>query len=303
MTEANGMGASGHRVGELPGGQGKGVGGGACAIKPVHTPHALAGGRAGRGARAIRRASVCQGVIVLICLAFCSWAYATPAVTLKVTPVPIAGFPGTGDILGAGTDVEVRVTISGTEYGGFPSPLTGMAFYAPAGVKVASDGFVDCAPTVLEAEGAMGCPKHSSAGPTGEGLGVVSFGSTRVNEKVSIQDFFAPNGGLTFYVEGSTPAFFQILEKAQWATASAPYGPKLIVEVPLVETVPGADDASILSFKVKVGAAYQKAGKTVSYLTLPRSCPRGGAPLKAEFKFMSGETVTVSDKQPCPKRR
>jgi hypothetical protein len=236
-------------------------------------------------------------------LVFSTSASATPAVTLKVTPVPIPGFPGTGDILGAGTDVEVHVTIGGSEYGGFPSPLTGMFFYAPAGVKVTSRGFVDCAPAVLEESGAGGCPKNSSAGPTGEGLGVVAFGGDRVNEKVSIQDFFAPAGGLTFYVEGSTPAYFQVLEKAQWTTASAPYGPELIVEVPLVETVPGADDASILSFKVKVGAAYRKAGKTVSYLTLPRSCPRGGAPLKAELKFMSGETVTVAYKQPCPKRK
>jgi len=250
-----------------------------------------------------RRAWICPVLAVVAGFAFAASAAAMPAVTLKVTPVPIPGFAGTGDILGAGTDVEVHVTISGNEYGGFPSPLTGMAFYAPAGVKVAPTGFVDCAPVVLEASGAAGCPKNSSAGPTGEGLGVVAFGGDRVNEKVSIQDFFAPEGGLTFYVEGSTPAYFQVLEKAQWATASAPYGPELVVEVPLVETVPGADDASILSFKVKVGAAYRKAGKTVSYLTLPRRCPRGGAPLKAEFKFMSGETVTVAYKQPCPKRR
>jgi len=35
---------------------------------------------------------------------------------------------------------------------------------------------------------------------------------------------------------------------------------------------------------------------------VPKSCPKGGAPLKFELKFMSGETVTVAYKQPCPKR-
>jgi hypothetical protein len=40
--------------------------------------------------------------------------------------------------------------------------------------------------------------------------------------------------------------------------------------LPLVETVPGALDASILSFKVTVGAAYKKGKKTVSYITLPK---------------------------------
>lgn len=250
-----------------------------------------------------RRTWICLVLAMSAGLVLSTSSSAMPAVTLKVTPVSIPGFPGTGDILGAGTDVEVNVAISGSEYGGFPSPLIGMAFYAPAGVKVTPEGFADCAPAALEANGAAGCPKNSSAGPTGEGLGVVSFGGDRVNEKVTIQDFFAPNGGLTFYVEGSTPAYFQVLEKAQWTRASAPYGPELIVEVPLVETVPGADDASILSFKVKVGDAYRKGRKTVSYLTLPRGCPKAGAPLKAEFRFMSGESVTVAYKQPCPRRK
>jgi hypothetical protein len=250
----------------------------------------------------MRRALAWQVSLLLACLALAATAAAAPKVTLKVTPIPIPGFPGTGNILGAGAEVEARVTISGTEYGGFPSPLTGAAFYAPAGVKITPQGFLTCALPVLEANGAAGCPKKSNAGPTGEGTGVVSFGETRVDEKVSINEVFAPSGGLTFYVEGRTPAFFQIPEEAHWITAAPPYGPELIIEVPLVETVPGADDASILSFKVRVGAAYRKAGKTISYVTLPKSCPKGGAPLKFELKFMSGETVTVAYKQPCPKR-
>jgi hypothetical protein len=253
------------------------------------------------GGRPLRRAFASLALLLLACLAFTAAASARPAVTLELTPIPIPGFPGTGDILGAGAEVEAKVTISGTEYGGFPSPLVGASFYAPAGVKVNPAGFGDCASSVLEANGAAGCPKDSRAGPTGEGLGVVSFGGERVNEKVSIQDFFAPGGGLTFYVEGRTPTSFQVLEKAAWTTAAAPYGPELEIEVPLVETVPGADDASILSFRVKLGAAYKKGGKTVSYLTLARSCPKAGYPLKAEFKFMDGETVTTADRQPCPK--
>jgi hypothetical protein len=249
----------------------------------------------------IRRALLAALVLAVACLGPVAIASAAPKVTLQVAPVPIPGFPGTGDILGAGAAVEVRVTISGTEYGGFPSPLTQIALYAPAGFKVASSGFNACAPAVLKAQGASGCSPRSRAGPIGEGLGVVSFGGERVDEKVSIQGFFAPGGGLIFNAEGSTPASFQVLERAHWTTAGAPYGPEMIVEVPLVETVPGADDASILSFKVKVGAAYRKAGKTISYLTLPDRCPRGGAPIRADFRFLSGESVTVAYKQPCPR--
>jgi hypothetical protein len=226
---------------------------------------------------------------------------AAPAVTLRVAPIPIPGFPGTGNILGAGAEVQAQVTISGTEYGGYPSPLTQIVLYAPTGVRLTSTGFATCALVVLETSGPGGCPRRSSAGPQGEGLGVVSFGGERVSEKVSIQAVFIPAGGLAFYVEGRTPTSFQIIEKGYWTTVAAPFGPKLTAEVPLIETVPGADDASVLSFNVRVGAAYRRGKRTISYVTLPKKCPRGGAPVKLELKFLSGETRTVTYKAPCPK--
>jgi hypothetical protein len=247
----------------------------------------------------IRRGSA--SLTVLVYLAAVSAAAATPTATLAVRAIPIPGFPGTGAILGAATAVETQVTISGTEYGGFPSPLTGINVYAPAGVRIASTGFPVCARAVLEAQGPVGCPKRSSAGPPGVGLGVVSFGGDRVPEKVSIHEFVAPGGGLTFYVEGNTPASFQFLEPAHWIEASPPYGSELLVEVPLVETVPGADDASVTSFTVKVGTAYRQGRKTISYLTEPKRCPRGGFPVKMELKFLSGETVPLTRILPCPK--
>ena len=215
--------------------------------------------------------------------------------------LPIPGFPGTGDILGAGAEAEVQSTITGTEYGGFPSPLVLITVDSPAGTKVNSNGFPTCAPATLEIDGPEGCPKKSLAGPQGEGLGVVSFGDERVTEKASIQGFFAPGNALVFYVDGNTPVSLQIVEKAHWVNGSAPFGPQAIVEVPLVETVPDAPDVSILSFKVAVGAAYKKGKKTVSYITLAKQCPRGGAPVKVEMKFLSGETTTATYNVPCPK--
>jgi hypothetical protein len=241
-------------------------------------------------------------LLVLASLALAPVATAAPTATLKVSALPIPGFPGTGDILGAGAEVEVQMTISGTEYGGFPSPLTELNFFAPAGVGVDATGFPICAAAVLEADGPGGCPQKSSAGPPGVGLGVVAFGGERVPESVSIQSFFALGGGLSFYVEGRTPSSFQILEKAHWIPAGAPYGKEVLIEVPLVETVPQGPDASVLSFKVKVGAAYKRGRKTVSYITQPRRCPGGGFPVKAELRFLSGETTTLVDDVPCPKR-
>jgi hypothetical protein len=240
--------------------------------------------------------------IVLVSLAFAGHASAAPTATLKARAVPIPGFRGTGDVLGAGTEAELQVTISGTEYGGFPSPLTGLDVYAPAGLRVTPTGFPTCAPSILQARGTGGCPERSSAGPQGIGSGVVSFGGERVPEQVTIQPFFAPGGGLTFFVKGSTPAYFEVLEPGHWVVAAAPYGPEMIVVVPLIETVPGANDASVTSFRVTVGAAYRKGGRTVSYLTSPKRCPKGGFPTKMELKFLSGDTVPVTATVPCPTR-
>jgi hypothetical protein len=249
----------------------------------------------------MRRAFACLTLLVIVPAALAASASAAPTVTLKVTPVPIPGFPGTGNILGAAADVEVQSTISGTEYGGFPSPLVLLTLAAPAGTKVSSNGFPTCAPSTLEAKGPEGCSKKSIAGPVGEGVGVVSFGDERVTEKVSIQGFFAPGNALVFYVHGTTPVSLEIIEKAHVVSASPPFGPETIVEVPLVETVPGALDASILSFKVAVGAAYKKGKQTISYITLPRKCPKAGFPIRSELKFLSGETTTVGLRNPCPR--
>ncbi len=140
-----------------------------------------------------------------VLLACAAGAAAAPAITLKVKALPIPGFLGTGDVLGAGAAVEV--------------------------------------------------------------------------------------------------SYFQVLEKAHWISASLPYGEEVVVEVPLVETAPGANDASVTSFTVKVGVAYRQGSKTVSYFTQPKRCPRGGFPAKLEMKFLSGETVTVSDTVPCPLKK
>jgi hypothetical protein len=250
----------------------------------------------------MRRISTCLAVLGLAVLGLSASASAAPTVTLKAVAVPITGFPGTGNILGAGAAVQAEYTISGTEYGGFPPPLIGVTFFLPAGSKLHPQGFVTCAPSVLEKGGWKPCPKKSAAGPRGEAQGIVSFGAERVKETVGVYPFFAPGGGLEFWAEGTTPVSVEILSKGRFTNASAPFGPKLTVEVPLVESVPGALDASIQTIKVKVGAAYKKGKKTISYGTLPKKCPKGGFPVKSEMTFLGGAVVPAEYKAPCPKK-
>jgi hypothetical protein len=264
----------------------------------------------------VRRRTL-RATYLLACLALAAIvvpaiASAAPKVSVKakVLPVPInpssaksKNYPKTGNILGAGASVETQFTISGTEYGGFPSPLIGVNVYLPAGTKLHPQGFATCSSAILESHEVQKCPRKSIASPKGEVLGVVSFGSTRVQEKASVQAFFTSGGGLAFFTEGTSPTLIEILSTARFSGASGAFSQKLTAVVPLVETVPGAPYASVESIRIKVGAAYIKNKKLVSYGTVPKKCPKGGFPAKTELKFLSGETSTASIKVPCPKKK
>jgi hypothetical protein len=250
----------------------------------------------------------CLGVAAL---ALPGTALAAPLVTVKakIVPIPIEPskpnsptYPGTGNILGAGAALEATLSISGTEYGDFPSPVTQVVVELPSGTKLHQSGFATCPTSVLESHEVQLCPKKSYAGPAGEVLGVVSFGGTRVQEKATIQAFFAPENKIAFYTEGREPAVLEILATGSFSTALPPFGPKFTVPVPLVLTVPGAPYASVLSIKGKLGAAYKQGKKLISYGTVPKTCPKGGFTGRVELTFLSGEKVTVDPTVPCPKR-
>ena len=259
----------------------------------------------------MRRASTCLAVIGLAVFALAGVASAAPTVTFKAKAVPIPGFPHTGNIYGAGTAVQGEFAISGTEYGGYPPPLIGINVMFPKGAKVITKGFKTCSRATIEQKRGKGCPKGSAAGPVGHGLGIVSLGNTRVPEEATIESFFAPGGGLLFYTEGNSPVQLEFISSGKLTNLNGGggFGPKLITEVPLVETLPGAPDASEEQINVKVGAAYKKNGKTVYYATMPKKgqCPKGGFPVQAELMFggvggLAPQTVTVPYKAPCPRK-
>lgn len=237
-------------------------------------------------------------------------ASAAPVVKLKVEPVPLEGHPDTGYILGRGAALEAEYTISGTEYGGFPAPLIGISFYLPKGTKLHPNGFPTCPPATLEPTG-LGpthCPKGSAAGPIGSVTGYVAFGDEIVPETARIESFYAPGGGLEFFTTGHEPVLLEILSKAHYVSVDQDgFGEELVSQVPLVETVPGAQDASVEKINVKVGSAIESKGKTIYYGMLPKTCPKEGFTVRSELTFaglggLTQTTVTVSYKAPCPRR-
>lgn len=262
--------------------------------------------------RHYRRSGLLATLLLLVAaLTLPAAALALPQVTLKakVVPIPVnpnnpksKNYPHTGNRLGAGAAVETLFTISGTEYANAPLPLIGVNVYLPSGTKLHPQGFSTCSMATLESHEVQRCPRKSIASPMGEVLGVVSFGGTRVEEKASVQAFFTPGRGLGFFTEGRSPVSLEVLSSGSFTTAAKPFGPELVAQVPLVSTVPGAPYASVERIKIKVGAATISKGKLISYGTVPKKCPKGGFPGKAELKFLGGETVTVSTKVPCPKK-
>ncbi|MGO9488138.1 MAG: hypothetical protein ACLQBB_03810 [Solirubrobacteraceae bacterium] len=259
----------------------------------------------------MRRAVISLTVIVLalLGLALPGAAPATPVVTFKAKPVPIPGYPHTGFILGAGTALEAEYHISGTEYGGFPPPLIHVDFYLPAGVVLHPAGFPTCPLATLEPNG-LGpahCPRGSAAGPAGSVTGYVAFGREIVPETASVQSFYAPSGGLTFFTFGHEPVLLEILSKAHYVDAGGGFSKKLESDVPLVETVPGAQDASVKTIRVRVGSAMTVHGQPVYYGRMPSSCPKKYLPVRTELTFaglggLAEQTVTVEYKAPCPRR-
>ncbi len=260
----------------------------------------------------MRRASTCLAVLGLsaLALALPSFAAATPVVTFKAKAVPIAGFPHTWNILGAGAALQAEYTISGTEYGGFPPPLEGINFYLPKGAVLHPTGFPTCPVSTLEPTGAgpKACPKGSQAGPVGKVQGEVAFGTKIVPEEATLESFYAPGGGLEFFTFGHEPTILEIISTAHYVNSSGLFSHELISAIPLVETVPGAQDASVTSISVKVGSAYKSKGKTIYYGRLPTKCPKGGFPLKTEITFaglggLEKQEVTKTYKAPCPSKK
>ncbi len=260
----------------------------------------------------MRRASTCLAVLGFsaLALALPGVAAATPEVTFKAKAVPIANFPHTGNILGAGAALQAEYSIKGTEYGGFPPPLIGVNFYLPKGAVLHNTGFPTCPKSVLEPSGIgpKGCPKGSAAGPVGHVLGEVAFGTKIVPEEATLESFYAPGGGIEFFTYGHEPTILEIISTGHYVGAGGLYSHELISQVPLVETVPGAQDASVESISVKVGSAYKKGKETIYYGRLPKSCPKGGFPLKTELKFaglggLTEQTVTKTYNAPCPPKK
>jgi hypothetical protein len=256
----------------------------------------------------VRKAAGLLAVLALIYAALAGSASAAPTVTLKAGFVPIAGFPHTGNILGDGAVLQLDLTIKGTEYGGYPPPLIGASVLLPAGASIRGAGFTSCpTQTIVEEHASERCPLGSHAGPVGSASGFVVFGSERVPETFSIEPFYTPAEAIDLHMAGITPAAIGVTATGRLldAPASGQQGPELLFQVPLVETVPGAPDASLELLDLKLGSGRKDGARWTFYMQVPSQCPSGGFQIGAQLTFaglggLTQQTVNASSAAPCP---
>lgn len=211
-----------------------------------------------------------------------------PAVAAAAPTVTFAPEFTSGQLGGPGS-VSANLKVAGTEYGGFPPPISEIVLRLPAGTTIAQGDHPTCSTQVLEQAGPSGCYRASKAGSVGEVSAIVSFGSERVEEQATLESFFAPEGRLDFFVNGHSPVSLEMIGEAAVA------GNVITIQVPLVATVPGAPYASISAIGFRLGEteAEEAASQLVSGLTLPATCPTGRVSWSSTVTFDEGGSNPV----------
>jgi hypothetical protein len=220
------------------------------------------------------------------------------------------------DRLGAPTTIAFGFELSTAE-GTAPPPLTAMDLQMPAGMNYTTTtlGLALCQPDVLLAQGVAGCPANSRLG-SGSAYVEVPFGTGAGHEVPEIQAVAGPsatgNLNVLFYANGLEPVVAQLTFSAEVLPDTGHFGSQLAVNVPLVTSVPGGPDVSIVKVQASIGPrhlTYYKHvhGQLVPFeprgVSAPERCPHGGFPFLAAFTFQDGSHATAQTAVPCPPRR
>jgi hypothetical protein len=242
-------------------------------------------------------------VVAGLSIAAVAWAAETLTTEVSLSP----------DKLGAPTNLSVVAQFHSTT-SGVPSPVTKVTAYLPAGMEIDVHGASTCTAAALEATGPEACPARSRVG-FGKGTGLLELAKEVIQEPYTLDLFLGPkeDGRLVVlaYVEGRSPASFQIVVAAKEFRAPKPYGIGFTFEVPLIPTLPEASDASIETAYITVGdknVAYFETvhGRRnlvhVPGIVVPKSCPHGGFPYGALVSFADGSSLTHTGVISCPHR-
>jgi hypothetical protein len=238
-----------------------------------------------------------------------------PASALAVSERATLDASFSPDRLGAPTTITFGFHLATSE-GTAPPPLTSLDLKLPAGMNYTTTtlGLAICQPAALLARGLAGCPPNSRLG-FGSAKVEVPFGTGAGHEIPEIQAVSgpSPSGNLTvlFYANGLYPVSAQLVFSGEVLPDSGRFGSQLVTNVPLVTSVPGGPDVSIVGITATIGPShltYYKHvhGQLVPFhprgVSVPERCPRGGFPFTAEFGFQDASSTSASTSVPCPAR-
>jgi hypothetical protein len=217
--------------------------------------------------------------------------------------------------LGRSTTLKLGLDIGvvGTS-AGLPAPVTRFDMRIPAKLELigSSLGLSICHPAALLANGSDGCPADARLG-FGSAEIKVPVGPEPVTEDASIDAEMGPpvgeEIGVLLYAEAGTPVAAQLIFPGVLFGGTSQ---SLSTAVPLIPSLPGAPDISMVNMRLSLGPeglTYFKTvrGRTVGYrpegIALPMRCPRGGFRFAADIAFADGTTVSTSSTVPCPVSR
>jgi len=219
--------------------------------------------------------------------------------------------------LGRGTTLKIALNlgVAGAS-DGLPAPVTRFDMSIPGDLELigSSLGLAVCKPAALLNSGFEGCSANARLG-FGSAQIKVPVGPEPVLESANIEAEMGPpvggEVGVLLYAEAGTPVAAKLIFPGVLLGGGA-RGQSLNTSVPLIPSVPGAPDVSMVSMRLSLGPAgltYYKQvhGRTVGYrpegVSLPARCPAGGFRFASNIAFADGTTVSATSTVPCPARR
>ena len=266
------------------------------------------------------RAASARAVVVcaVVVCAIAAWAVAAAGlpVAARAAESVRLGATLTPEHLGQGTTIGFNLRIL-TTGDAIPPALREVDLRYPQNLGIATSGLglETCSAAMIEIVGPQGCPSGSVMG-IGSAVAEIPLGPEIVRESAPVTIFRAPDEhgqiAMVLYVNGASPVDAQIPLPSLLLPASAPFGGRVQIDVPLVPSLPDSPDVAVVRLTTTLGPLgityYERErGRAVAYrprgLQLPDSCPRGGFPFAAALSFVDGTRASVRTVVPCPGAR